>query len=253
MKRLAVLLPAMLLTSPLALAQAAPAAPQVYTPTSLVPEPDIPRTRDGKPDLQGAIWATNFFPVFEATPMAATLVVSEEKAKEMVATMVKGMTSIPDFKIDPEAEHIIGDTDGLPLVRGERRSRLIVLPADGKVPLNPAARAAASKADAPEGSARNKDDYEQRPPSERCLVLAAAPPTYATISYTRQRFIQTPDHIVIHHENGDEARIIPFATEHSATTGPKSWFGDAIAWWDGDTGYRNDQPGRADAHPRTVQ
>lgn len=234
MKRLPEILAAALLCSPLALAQTAPAEPPTYTPTSLVPEPGVPRTPQGKPDLQNVVWATNFFPVFEASPMASTLVVSEEKAREMVATMVKGMANIPDFKIDPEAEHIIGGTDGLPLVRGERRTRLIVLPADGKVPLNAAARAAANKAEVQEGSTRNKDDYEQRPSSERCLVLGANPPTFATISYTRQRFIQTPDHLVIHHENGDEARIIPFATEH-AKASSQSWFGNAIARWEGDT------------------
>jgi hypothetical protein len=234
MKRLLPLLACTLLSSPVAFAQTAPAAPQAYTPTSLTPEPGVPQTPDGRPDLQGAVWAANFFPVFEASPMATTLVVSEEKAKQMVDTMVKGMANIPDFKIDPEAEDIIGGSDGLPLVRGERRSRLIVIPADGKVPLNAAARAAASKPDAPEGAASNKDNHEQRPASERCLVLGGSPPTHATIAYTRQRFVQTPDHLVIHHENGDEARIIPFATEH-AKAAPKSWFGNAIARWEGDT------------------
>ena len=60
------------------------------------------------------------------------------------------------------------------------------------------------------------------------------PPVYALISYNRMRIVQTPGHIVIHNENGDEARIIPFAAEHKPA-GPKSWFGDSVARWDGDT------------------
>jgi hypothetical protein len=79
-----------------------------------------------------------------------------------------------------------------------------------------------------------KDDYEQRPTGERCLVLSGLPPVHAVISYNRQRIIQTPTHVVIHNENGDEARIIPYADTH-APGGMRSWYGDSIARWDGDT------------------
>ena len=149
----------------------------------------------------------------------------------MVDTMVAGMASIPDFQIDPEAHDIIGGTDGLPLVRGERRSRLIVLPANGKLPLSPEAKKMAAGVDIMDGA---KDDYEQRPSSERCLVLSGNPPVHALISYNRLRIVQTPAHVVIHNENGDEARIIPFAAGHKAP-GPRSWYGDSIARWEGDT------------------
>ncbi len=218
------------LLAPLVSAQtpASPPPSAVYTPTSLQAEPGLPRTPDGRPDFQSAVWATNFFPVFEASPLAATLVVSETESKAFVDTMVKGIMSHPEFNIDPEGHVIIGGTDGLPIVRGERRSRLIVLPADGKVPLTPEAKKIASV------SSDEKDDYEQRPSGERCLVLSGAPPAFVTISYNRLQFIQTRDHVVIHGENGDEARIIPFAADHSPA-GPATWYGASIARWDGDT------------------
>ena len=218
------------LLAPLASAQTPASAPPsaVYTPTSLQAEPGLPRTPDGRPGFQSAVWATNFFPVFEASPMAATLVVSETESKTFVDTMVKGIMSHPEFNIDPEGHVIIGGTDGLPIVRGERRSRLIVLPPDGKVPLTPEAKKIASV------SSDEKDDYEQRPSGERCLVLSGAPPAFVTISYNRLQFIQTRDHVVIYGENGDEARIIPFAADHSPA-GPATWYGDSIARWDGDT------------------
>jgi len=208
-----------------------PAPPPVYVPTSLAAEPGLPRTPDGHPDFQSAVWATNFFPVFEATPMAASLVVSEAEGKKMIDTMVAGMKKMPGFDLDPEAHDIIGSTDGLPIVRGERRTRLIVLPADGKLPMAPDTRKSVAGSDPMDGP---KDDYEQRPSSERCLVLSGNPPVYALISYNRMRIVQTPGHVVIHNENGDEARIIPFAAEHKPA-GPKSWYGDSIARWDSDT------------------
>ncbi len=219
------LLPLLLTATPAAFAQT---APPTYTPTSLQAEPGLPRTADGHPDFQSVIWATNFFPVFESNPMLPNLVVSEAEGKTFVDTMVKGIMSNPAFSIDPEGHIIIGGTDGLPVVRGERRSRLIVLPADGKVPLTPEARKIATT------SSDEKDDYEQRPSGERCLVLSGSPPNFVTISYNRLQFIQTPAHIVIHGENGDEARIIPFSASHGPISAT-SWYGDSIARWEGDT------------------
>ncbi|MEQ1782585.1 MAG: hypothetical protein ABMA14_14575 [Hyphomonadaceae bacterium] len=228
-----------LLFSPLALAQTDPVDAQketskdvqVYTPTSLVAEPGLPRTPDGRPDFQGAVWATNFFPVFDTNPMTPNLIVPEEEAKMIVATMFTGMAGFLEKSIDPEAAHIMGDTDGLPLVRGERRTRLVVLPADGALPLTAEAKAMIEAADKAED---RRDDYEQRPTGERCLVLSGNPPIHAVVSYNRLQAIQPPEYVVVHSENGDEARIIPFATEHAAA-GPTSWYGDSIARWDGDT------------------
>lgn len=219
------LLPLLLTATPAAFAQTSPPA---YTPTSLQAEPGLPRTADGHPDFQTIIWATNFFPVFESNPMLPNLVVSEAEGETFVDTMVKGIMSNPAFYIDPEGEVIIGGTDGLPVVRGERRSRLIVLPADGKVPLTPEAKKIAT------ASSDEKDHYEQRPSGERCLVLSGSPPNFVTISYNRLQFIQTRDHIVIHGENGDEARIIPFTGTHGPINAA-SWYGDSIARWEGDT------------------
>jgi hypothetical protein len=216
--------------APLALAQTSP--PAASSPTSLTPMTEIPRTPEGRPDFQNAVWATNFFPVFEANPMSANLVVGEDEARKIVATMFEGMKPFLEESIDPEAHVIMGETDGLPIVRGERRTRLLVLPADGKLPLTPEALALTKASDTMDGP---KDDYEQRPSGERCIAVSAAPPIHAVISYNRLRMIQTPDHIVIHMENGDEARIIPFASAHAKPGGPTSLYGDSIARWEGDT------------------
>ena len=229
--RLSGLLTAALLLAPMAMAQTATPETQNYAPTSLAADPGLPRTPEGRPDFQGAVWATNFFPVFDTNPMTPSLVVPEEEAKTIVDTMFTGMAGFLEKSIDPEAAHIMGDTDGLPIVRGERRTRLVVQPTDGSLPLTDGAKAMIEAADKAEDK---KDDYEQRPTGERCLVSSGAPPIHAVVSYNRLQFIQTPDYVVVHSENGDEARIIPFATEHTAP-GPRSWYGDSIARWVGDT------------------
>ena len=231
MIRLPILIAATIALAPIALAQTAATDPFAHSPTSLQPTEALPRTPDGNPDFQNVVWATNYFPVFEATPMSSSLVVPEDEARRIVATTFAGMQPFLEESIDPEAHVIMGETDGLPIVRGERRTRLIVLPATGKLPLTDEARQIAKATDTTDGP---KDDYEQRPAGERCLVVSGVPPIHAVISYNRQRIIQTPTHVVIHNENGDEARIIPFAAEHSAP-GPRSWYGESIARWEGDT------------------
>ena len=231
MIRLPFLIAATIACAPIAMAQIPSTDPFAMSPTSLAPMEKIPRTPDGKPDFQNVVWATNYFPVFEASPMNPNLVVPEDEARRIVATTFAGMQPFLEESIDPEAHVIMGETDGLPVVRGERRTRLIVLPANGKLPLTEEARRIAKGADITDGP---KDDYEQRPAGERCLVVSGVPPIHAVISYNRQRIIQTPMHVVIHNENGDEARIIPFASQHGAA-GPSSWYGESIARWEGDT------------------
>ena len=213
---------------------AAPAAPPpVYVPTSLATEPDLPRTRDGHPELQGAVWAVNFFPVFEANAMAKTLVVPEEEAKKMVDMMAtRALSSGLNAKLDPEIEHIMGKTDGLPIVRGERRTRHIVLPADGKLPIRPEIRKEAAAFDPLGGEL---ESYENRGMGDRCLALMGQPPLTMTLTFTRLRFIQTRDEIVIHTEMGDEIRIIPLAARHKPQTQWSRWMGDSIARWEGGT------------------
>lgn len=229
----------MLFGPPIAFCQSAPASPAqaaqpppIYAPTSLVAEPGLPRTPDGRPDLQDVVWAANFFPMLEASPLAPTLVMPEADAKRMLDMIVTRLMASddPNVKTDPEVHQLIGETRGLPLVRGERRSRMIVLPADGKLPMTAEARREIAGVDPLGGP---MDNPEQRPASERCVLLDGPPPISSTLSYTRFRIVQTPAFVVINTENGDEARIIPFAARHGSE--PHSRYGDGIARWEGDT------------------
>lgn len=217
--------------APTAAPAPAPAVALARAPTSLIPEPGLPRTPDGRPDLQGVAWTANFFPVWTSSGPPGPLVIGESEARAMVKMMAAGFlgSADPGVRLDPEAEGLIGETDGLPLVRGERRTRLIVLPDDGRLPLTPKARTELSAYD---WLALPSDHPEERPAGERCL--ATSPPIGATISLNPRQFIQTRDHIVLHTEYGDEGRIIPMEGAGPAQTLP-SRLGRSSARWDGDT------------------
>jgi hypothetical protein len=213
---------------------ALPAAPAVYVPTSLYPEDpySVPRTPDGYPDLQGVVWHANFF-AFLQNPAIPSLTLSEDRAKVAFERTMASFSNMPGLELDPEAADLIKAIDGFPLVRGERRTRLLVLPANGRMPFTEEAR---KELATPLPQTQKLDNPEERDLMERCIIaVGEAPPsaTLAPIPNARQ-FIQTRDHIVIHTEYFDEARIIPFAlTRHQNAPNPR--LGNSIARWEDDT------------------
>ncbi len=212
-----------LASGPIAAAQTPP--PSQQKPYS------APRTSFGAPSLEG-VWNQNFVVLLEASPRAPELVLPEADAKMFGAMMAKAIGDSLDRSLDPEVPELMKVTDGLPIVRGERRTRTVVLPPDGKIPYTPEARKESMRG----GGNPPSNNFEERPNWERCITSLGLPPVtgMGTTSVNPRRFVQTPTHVIVHTEYGDEARIIPFASTHK----PKEQFsplGDSIAHWEGET------------------
>lgn len=211
-----------LATVPQAIAQQTTEPKAAYT---------APRTSFGDPSFEG-VWTQNFVILMEATPQAPMLVLPEAAAKQMAAAAAQGIGNALDRGLDPEVPELMKAADGLPIVKGERRTRSVVLPADGKLPYTDAARKESSRGP----QSPKSDNHEERPNWERCITSLGLPPVtgMGTTSVNPRQFIQAPGKVVIHTEYGDEARIIPLTDTHK----PKalhSWMGDSIARWEGDT------------------
>lgn len=190
-----------------------------------------PRTSFGHPSLEG-VWTQNFVILMEATAQAPMLVLPEAAARQMGEAAASGIGNALDRGLDPEVPELMKATDGLPIVRGERRTRSVVLPLDGKLPYTAEARKESSRG--PQSPASN--NAEERPNWERCITSLGLPPVHGvgTTSVNPRQFIQVPGAVVIHTEYGDEARIIPLTDTHK----PKALhtpLGDAIARWEGET------------------
>jgi hypothetical protein len=134
-------------------------------------------------------------------------------------------------------------------VNGEKRSSLIVDPANGRVPpmkpeavkRNAALRAGAARPDASEGEAGPPgafDGPESRPLAERCLLgflSTAGPPSLPNYFYNNlKQIVQTPTSVMILNEMVHDARVIRIGGEHLPKT-IRKWMGDSVAHWDGDT------------------
>lgn len=222
----------------IASAQTPPAAPAAtpvaaaYVPTETRAQPNLPRTSFGQPSIEG-MWESNWVLPLEASPQAPMLVLPEPAAKAMAAAVAKGIGDALDRQLDPEVPETMRNVEGLPRVLGERRTRAVVIPADGKLPYTEEARKEASRAQG-SGGLGKFDNIEERPNWERCVRSLGQPPVFPIGSGNPRQFVQTPTHIIVHTEYGDEARIIPYTDKHQ----PKMFWGllgDAVARWEGNT------------------
>jgi hypothetical protein len=198
-----------------------------------------PRDAFGQPDLQG-VWNTHFVLPMEARADAPTLTVSESEATALAHKLAKEIGSLAAFAQDPEVADISQDPNrsGLAIVRGQRRTRQVVQPADGMLPLTPSARRQVrfienllrTQSEPPLPT----DGPEQRPNWERCIVGQGQPPITVLTDINPRQIILTRDAVVILTEYGPDLRIIPFADKHGPAV-QASPLGDSIARWEGET------------------
>jgi hypothetical protein len=169
--------------------------------------------------------------MMEALDRIPMLTLPEPAAKATADAIADGIAEQLDKALDPEVPVAIRSTDGFPIVRGERRTRVVVAPADGKLPYTPEIRKELSSR-----SPQRYDNPEERPFWERCITSLGLPPVtgVGTTSANPRAIIQTPGYIVLHTEYGDEARIIPFTDTHRPRA-LHTVLGDSIARWEGDT------------------
>jgi hypothetical protein len=227
---LAILLPAM------------PAQPAADTWTA-------PRTPDGHPDLQG-IWTMHTFtPLVRPARYAGQEFLTDAEATELAALLTQD-------DVDPLAAGIFGASDEERRKRivqndpthydnalwlttpdlkplSSNRTSLIYDPPDGKVPpLTPDAvrRAAARRA------AGGFDSYENRPLSERCIMLANEGPPMLPPAYNDVlQIIQTPGYVLVIREMETAPRPIPTDGRPHVSENIRRWNGDSRGRWEGDT------------------
>lgn len=132
--------------------------------------------------------------------------------------------------------------DAAPMkIDGKVRTSFLVAPADGQLPdLTPLARAKLEdrRAEFPRGLGFGRgDNPESMTFAERCLRdfgSSLGPPMMPVGYNNTYQIVQAPDHVMILVEMIHDARIIPIGGKHRPDA-IRSWMGDSIGRYEGDT------------------
>ena len=201
----------------------------------------IPRTPEGKPDMQGE-WTNQTF-----TPLERPAQYKDKQfftAEEAEAFAKKGIEDVKDV---PRGEEVKSDADihyddGIWLLEHYEkgamlRTSIITDPPDGRIPALTAeaqkrnqARAAARKGIGPFDSA------QARGLSERCIYWAhEGPPILPTGYNSNVRVVQAPGTFVLQHEMMPVARVIPLDGRPKLSPVLRAYRGESRGRWEGDT------------------
>jgi hypothetical protein len=205
------------------------------------PAGPIPRTPDGKPDMQGNWTNQTFTPLERPAQYKDKRFFTAEEAKAFAERALEDVKDVPRGE-EVKSDNDIHYDDGIWLLEGYEkgamlRTSIISDPADGRIPALTAegqkriqARAAARKGVGPFDSA------QARGLSERCIYWAhEGPPILPTGYNSNVRIVQAPGTFVIQHEMMPVARIVPLDGRPKLSPVLRAYRGESRGRWDGDT------------------
>ena len=233
----------------------------------------LPRTPDGKPDLQGNWTNETQTPLERMSGGGATLTDEQAKKIEDRAQFVEDFRdkdSDPNRpappkggeagKLAPPGERsfieqiseaaggAVGGYNGfwldpgLKVIRidGVPRSSIIVDPPNGRMPaLTDAGKKRMAEIAAKARKFGEFDHPEMRPLADRCMLSFgsnAGPPMLPNYFYNNNyTIVQTKDNVMILSEMVHDVRIIRMNDTKHAPSSLEKWFGDSIGHWEGDT------------------
>jgi len=208
-------------------------------------ETELPRTLDDRPDLQGVWHFNTTTPLQRPERLEDKALYTEEEHASLVARTAefKPWDNQPPEGSVGSYNQFWWDLGG-PV--SDRRTSLIVDPADGRLPaLTPqATRQVGSVERHVAGTlpvryrigGLSADGPEERGLSARCLLGYNVGPPLLPGGYNNNvQLFQSADHVIIFAEMVHDARIVPLTPRPHLHETVGLWNGDARGHWDGDT------------------
>lgn len=187
-----------------------------------------PRTAWGDPDLQG-IWSyASLTPLERPTSLAGREFLTPEEAATRNQEATQDRPPAPG---DPGAYNAHWFDRGT--VSPDRRSSLIVDPADGRLPLTPEARKRVAER-AEHRRQHPADSWLDRTAWDRCITYHGVPAVSTGYNNVYQIF-QSPGYVAILSENIHDVRVIPVDGRPRLTEKVRQWNGSSRGRWEGDT------------------
>jgi hypothetical protein len=195
----------------------------------------VPRTPDGRPDLQGLWNNTTLTSLERPRNLAGKEFVTAEEAAAYEKGIVQNRAQDPNDGATDVADPTIWWERPVKVVP-TRRTSLIVDPPDGRIPaLTPEAQKRV--ADARAASRQHPADSAQdRSLQERCLLSPNSGPPMLPGPYNNNyQIVQTPDYVTITIEMFHDVRIIPLDGRPHLPAAMRKWLGDSVGHWENST------------------
>ena len=205
----------------------------------------VPRTADGKPDLQGVWDFRTVTPMERPSDLAGKAVLTDEEAAEFETKNARNQDnreqtsrgSINGAPTNSDVERAYNDFwwDFGKKVVGTKQTSLVVDPADGRIPaVTPEGQQRATQRRA--ARERPAIGPEDRGVGERCILgFNSGPPMVPSAYNNNFLMVQSKDHVVILNEMVHNARVVPLDGRPHINSGVRQWVGDSRGHWDGDT------------------
>jgi hypothetical protein len=205
-----------------------------------------PRTAGGHPDLQG-IWNNSTrTPLERPAEFDGKATVTDAQATEWEHNEHQAWQDLDGTSEGPlhktkgsegtGAYNVLfyDMGSGLARVDGVKRTSMVIDPPDGKIP--PVVQQARERNRvAAAARAANIGNVKERGLSERCIFTSmVGPPMLPTLYNNNYQIVQTPDSIMILAEEIHDVRVVRMNAQHLPPE-IRSWLGDSIGHWEGDT------------------
>ena len=189
----------------------------------------VPRTADGRPDLQGVWDYRTITPLERPESLADREFLTPEEVADLEARALERNTD--EARPADAARDVSGAYNDFWWDRGQkvvptRRTSLIVDPPDGRIPYLD--RAASTRR-----TPRGYDGPESRNLWERCLTRAL--PRLSGAYNNNLQIVQSAGTVAIINEMVHEVRLIPIDGGPHADPKIRQWAGDSKGHWEGDT------------------
>ena len=201
-----------------------------------------PRTPDSKPDLQG-IWTDNTLtPLERPKKLGAKEFYTNEEFADLARRVRQG-EAVEEADLGaaaPQAVRYDLEVYGFDRTKlrfaSTKRTSLIVGPEGVVPPMLPQARERNAER-AAKSRGHEFDSHENRPLSERCLLLnqERIPMTPGANEGNLLQIVQGPGYVTLLHEIDHSTRVIPTDGRPHVPQTIRQWQGDSVGHWEGNT------------------
>lgn len=187
---------------------------------------DLPRTVWGAPDLSGYWEYRTTTPLQRPEALAGKAVLTPEELAAYLPERLAAIGRERDLQLNADWWEPGGLTDG--------RTSLIIDPPDGRLPTRTEAARERARTLGIASRRRSADGPEDRERYERC-IMGRTIPLMAVAPNRIAQIFQTPDHIVILHEQNWDVRVIRLGDGPRLADPIRQWQGHSRGHWEGDT------------------